>query len=84
MQQTLKARLAEAQNVIKSAEEEKVEKKNAAMKSLTELELIKEKVLQESKSLNQQAEDNAKVKVPCILILYRVNCMYQHIFADFC
>lgn len=76
MQQTLKVRLAEAQNVIKSAEEEKIEKKNAAMKSLTELELIKEKVLQESKSLNQQAEDNAKVKVPCILILYRVNCMY--------
>lgn len=62
MQQTLKVRLAEAQNVIKSAEQEKIEKENAAMKSLTELELVKEKVLQESKSLNQLAEDNAKVK----------------------
>ncbi|KAL1550199.1 hypothetical protein AAHA92_18197 [Salvia divinorum] len=62
MQQTLEVRLTEAQNVIKSAELEKTEKENAAMKALTEQELIMEKVLQESKILNQQAEDNAKLR----------------------
>ncbi|XP_042048533.1 uncharacterized protein LOC121794439 isoform X1 [Salvia splendens] len=62
MQQTLEVRLTEAQNVIKSAELEKTEKENAAMKALTEQELIMEKVLQESKILNQQAEDNSKLR----------------------
>ncbi|XP_047962388.1 uncharacterized protein LOC125207191 [Salvia hispanica] len=62
MQQTLEVRLTEAQNVIKYAELEKTEKENAAMKALTEQELIMEKVLQESKILNQQAEDNSKLR----------------------
>ncbi|XP_042053600.1 uncharacterized protein LOC121798590 [Salvia splendens] len=62
MQQTLEVRLTEAQNVIKSAELEKTEKENAAMRALTEQELIMEKVLQESKILNQQAEDNSKLR----------------------
>lgn len=70
MQQTLEVRLTEAQNVIKSAEQEKTEKENAAMKALTEQELIMEKVLQESKILNQQAEDNSKVKWLVSYLLY--------------
>lgn len=61
MQQTLEVRLAEAQNVIKSAEQEKIEKEKAAKKALANQELIMEKVVQESKHLKQQAEDNAKV-----------------------
>ena len=70
MQQTLEVRLTEAQNVIKYAELEKTEKENAAMKALTEQELIMEKVLQESKILNQQAEDNSKVKWLVSYLLY--------------
>ncbi|KAH6799674.1 hypothetical protein C2S51_036158 [Perilla frutescens var. frutescens] len=62
MQQTLEVRLTEAQNVIKSAEQEKMEKEKAAMEALAEQELIMEKVLQQSKILNQQAEDNAKLR----------------------
>lgn len=69
MQQTLEVRLSEAENAIKSAELEKIEKENAAMEALTEQELVMEKVLQESKILNQQAEDNVKVKLPCLVYL---------------
>lgn len=73
MQETLELRLAEAQYVIRSAELEKVEKENAAMKALTEQQLIMEKLLEESKILNQQAEDNAKVKCLCLFYLLGVN-----------
>lgn len=69
MRETLEVRLAEAQYVIRSAELEKIEKENAAMKALTELELIMEKVLEESKILNQQAEENAKVKCLCLFLI---------------
>lgn len=61
MQQTLELRLTEAQNQIKSAELEKIEREKAAMKALADQELIMEKVVQESKLLKKQAEDNAKV-----------------------
>lgn len=61
MQQTLELRLTEAQNQIKSAELEKIEREKAAMKALADQKLIMEKVVQESKLLKKQAEDNAKV-----------------------
>lgn len=61
MRQGLEVRLAAAVNDIKSAELEKNGKIEVAQKSLAEQELIMEKVVQESKVLKQQAEDNAKV-----------------------
>ncbi|KAL0418764.1 UNVERIFIED_CONTAM: hypothetical protein Sradi_1289900 [Sesamum radiatum] len=62
MNQTLEARLAAAENEIKSMEQEKIEKDKAAMKALAEQELIMEKVMQESEILKQQAEDNARLQ----------------------
>lgn len=67
MRQALEVRLAEAENEIKSAEQEKIEKEKAAMKALADQELIMDKVVQESKFLKQQAEDNAKVE--CLVSL---------------
>ncbi|KAL3849843.1 hypothetical protein ACJIZ3_011725 [Penstemon smallii] len=62
MRLTLQVRLAAAENVIKSAEQEKLEKENSALKALAEQELIMEKVVQESNTLKQLAEDNAKLE----------------------
>ncbi|KAL2507730.1 hypothetical protein Fot_31377 [Forsythia ovata] len=62
MRQTLEMRLAAAENVIKSAEQEKVERENSARKALANQELVMEKVVQESKKLKQQAEENAKLR----------------------
>ncbi|CAI9778523.1 unnamed protein product [Fraxinus pennsylvanica] len=59
MNQTLKMQLAAAENVIKFVEQEK---ENYAHKALANQELIMEKVVQESKKLKQQAEDNAKLR----------------------
>lgn len=61
MRQSLELQLAAAEDEIRLAEEEKLEKERLAQKSLAEQELIMEKVVQESKMLKQQAEDNAKV-----------------------
>ncbi|KAL7126584.1 hypothetical protein ABFS83_14G198200 [Erythranthe nasuta] len=62
MRRTLEVRLAAAENEIKSAEEEKLEKEKAAMEAFTEQKLIMEKVVEESKILKQQAEDNAMLQ----------------------
>ncbi|KAL7084172.1 hypothetical protein ACP275_14G208800 [Erythranthe tilingii] len=62
MRQTLEVRLAAAENEIKSAEEEKIEKEKAAMEAFAEQKLIMEKVVEESKILKQQAEDNAMLQ----------------------
>ncbi|KAL3626106.1 hypothetical protein CASFOL_029655 [Castilleja foliolosa] len=62
MRQTLEVRLAAAENEIESAEQEKLEKGKAAMKARADHELIMDKVLQESKILKQQAEENAKLE----------------------
>ncbi|GER39235.1 hypothetical protein STAS_15832 [Striga asiatica] len=62
MRQTLEVRLAAAENEIKSAEKEKLEKEKAAMKALAEEELIMEKLVQESKILKQQGDENAKLQ----------------------
>lgn len=64
MRQTLEVRLSTAVNEIKSAEMRKLEKEEVARKSLAEQELIMEKVVEESKILRQQAEDNVKVVTP--------------------
>ncbi|KAK4418247.1 hypothetical protein Salat_2237400 [Sesamum alatum] len=59
---SLKVRLVAAENAIKSAEQEKLEKEKVARKALAEQELIMEKVVQESRILRKQAEDNAKLR----------------------
>ncbi|KAL3644853.1 hypothetical protein CASFOL_010033 [Castilleja foliolosa] len=62
MRQTLEVQLAAAEKEIQSAELEKLEKENSARKLLAHQELIMEKVVQESKILKQQSEDNAKLQ----------------------
>ncbi|KAK6141428.1 hypothetical protein DH2020_024833 [Rehmannia glutinosa] len=60
MCQILEVQLAALENEIQSAEKEKLEKENGARKLLADQELIMEKVVQESKILNQLASDNAE------------------------
>ncbi|GAY40729.1 hypothetical protein CUMW_054240 [Citrus unshiu] len=62
MRETLEARLAAAEDMRKEAEEEKFEKEESARASLAEQEVIMEKVVQESKLLQQQAEENSKLR----------------------
>lgn len=61
MSQSLRVRLAAAEELRKAAEEEKLEKEEIARKALAEQEAIMERVVQESKRLQQEAEDNSKV-----------------------
>ncbi|CAI9761428.1 unnamed protein product [Fraxinus pennsylvanica] len=62
IRKTLEMRLAAAEDVIKSVEQEKREKENSARKALSNQELVMETVVQESKKLKQQAEQNAKLR----------------------
>ena len=69
MRQTLKSRLAAAEELMKTAELEKLEKEEAAQNALVEQEIIMGKVVQESKTLQKEAEENAKVAMHCPLSL---------------
>ncbi|KAK6164714.1 hypothetical protein DH2020_001578 [Rehmannia glutinosa] len=62
MRQILEVQLAALENEIQSVEQEKLEKENGARKLLADQELIMEKVVQESKILNQLASDNAELQ----------------------
>ncbi|OVA20065.1 Ubiquitin system component Cue [Macleaya cordata] len=62
MSQTLEARLAAAEEMRIAAEKEKQEKEESARKALVEQELIMEKVVQESKRLQEEAEENSKLR----------------------
>ncbi|XP_057964037.1 uncharacterized protein LOC131155125 [Malania oleifera] len=62
MQQTLEARLSAAEEGRKAAEQEKLHKENSARHALAEQELIMEKVVKESKILQQEAEENSKLR----------------------
>ncbi|KAG5231842.1 leucine-rich repeat-containing protein [Salix suchowensis] len=62
MRQTLKSRLAAAEELMKIAELEKLEKEEAAQNALVEQEIIMAKVVQESKILQKEAEENAKLR----------------------
>ncbi|CAL5425282.1 unnamed protein product [Camellia sinensis] len=62
MRQTLEERLDAAEKVRKAAEQEKMEKEDSARNALAEQELIMEKVVQESKVLKQEAEENSKLQ----------------------
>lgn len=62
MRQTLESRLAAAEELRKTAEIEKLEKEETARNALAEQEIIMEKVVQESKILQKEAEENAKLQ----------------------
>ncbi|KAL8530695.1 hypothetical protein ACS0TY_007653 [Phlomoides rotata] len=74
MRQTLEVQLAAAENEIRSAEQEKLEKENAARKLFADQELVMEKVVQESKNLKQLAEENANVATLSTWFLLSITC----------
>lgn len=61
MQQALQTRLAAAEELRKAAEQERLEKEESAQSALDAEEAIMEKVVQESKMLEQEAEENSRV-----------------------
>ncbi|PIN25863.1 hypothetical protein CDL12_01380 [Handroanthus impetiginosus] len=62
MCQTLELQLAAAEDEIKAAEQEKLDKEIAAQILLSEQESIMEKIVQESKTLKHQTEENLKLQ----------------------
>ena len=70
MHQTLEERFDATEKERKAAEQEKMEKEESAKNALTEQELIMEKVVQESKMLKQEAEENSKVVTLSALLMY--------------
>ncbi|CAK7348180.1 unnamed protein product [Dovyalis caffra] len=62
MHQTLESRLAAAEELRKAAELEKLDKEETARNALAEQEIIMEKVVQESKILQKEVEENAKLR----------------------
>ncbi|KAL8100834.1 uncharacterized protein LOC141686812 [Apium graveolens] len=62
MRQTLEVRLEEAEREIKAAEQERMDKEEYAQKSLANENSIMEKVVQESKILEQEAEKNSELR----------------------
>ncbi|XP_013586270.1 PREDICTED: uncharacterized protein LOC106295045 isoform X3 [Brassica oleracea var. oleracea] len=61
MRETLEIRLAAALEMKKAAEQEKKAKEDSTLKALAEQEAIMEKVVEESKLLQQEAEQNSKL-----------------------
>ncbi|PSR86053.1 Alpha-taxilin like [Actinidia chinensis var. chinensis] len=62
MHQTLEERFDATEKERKASEQEKMEKEESAKHALSEQELIMEKVVQESKMLKQEAEENSKLR----------------------
>ncbi|XVE77755.1 hypothetical protein DITRI_Ditri13aG0088000 [Diplodiscus trichospermus] len=62
MRQTLEVRQAAAEELLKTAEQEKLEKEESARNALAEQEAIMVKLAEESKILQQEAEENAKLR----------------------
>ncbi|KAL9304868.1 hypothetical protein AtEden1_Chr1g0002631 [Arabidopsis thaliana] len=62
MRGSLEIRLAAALELKKTAEKEKKDKEDSALKALAEQEANMEKVVQESKLLQQEAEENSKLR----------------------
>lgn len=63
MQQTLQERLAAAEAEKVAAEKEKLENEESARKALDEQVVIMDRVVQESKNLQEEAQENSKVIV---------------------
>ncbi|KAL4038723.1 hypothetical protein IC575_002347 [Cucumis melo] len=62
MHTTLKSRMASLEATLKALEEEKLAKEEHARKALAEQEALMEKVVQESKILQHEANENAKLR----------------------
>ncbi|KAA0057604.1 golgin candidate 5 [Cucumis melo var. makuwa] len=62
MHTTLKSRMASLEATLKALEEEKLAKEEHARKALAEQEALTEKVVQESKILQHEANENAKLR----------------------
>ncbi|KAI6695607.1 hypothetical protein NL676_023317 [Syzygium grande] len=62
MREALESRLAAAEEVMKAAENEKLEKEELARSAQAEQEAMMEKVVQESKVLQEEAEENSKLR----------------------
>jgi hypothetical protein len=62
MRVDLEIRLATALGIKNAAEQEKQEKEGSARKAFAEQEAIMERVVQESKLLQQEAEENSKLR----------------------
>lgn len=76
MRQTLEARQAAAKELMKATEQEKLEKEESALNALAVKEAIMLKVVQESKAIQQEAEENSKVafiSVHPVLVLASLN-----------
>lgn len=63
MCQTLRMRLAAAENEINDAEQERIRKQVSAREAFAEQESLMERVVQDANILKQHAEENAKVTV---------------------
>jgi len=74
MRQSLESRLAAAEMLRKAAELEKLEKEESAKLALLEQEAMMEKVVQESRRLQQEAEENSKVAISLYF------CKYERVF----
>ncbi|KAL4379531.1 hypothetical protein GQ457_02G003160 [Hibiscus cannabinus] len=62
MRQTLEAQQAAAKELMKAAEQEKLEKEESALSALAEQEANMSKVVQESEILQQVAEENSELR----------------------
>ncbi|KAK9281754.1 hypothetical protein L1049_004659 [Liquidambar formosana] len=62
MHQTLEVRLTAAEEERKAVEQEKLEKEESAQRALAEQEAVMTRVVQESKILQQEAEENSKLR----------------------
>ncbi|KAJ4829136.1 hypothetical protein Tsubulata_011826 [Turnera subulata] len=62
IRQALEVRLAAAEELRKEAEQEKLQKEETANGAFAELQILMEKVVQESNILRQEAEENSKLR----------------------
>ncbi|KAL5701706.1 hypothetical protein ACHQM5_027017 [Ranunculus cassubicifolius] len=62
MRQSLESRLAAAEEIMKQADQDRLNKEESARKALTEQENVMDNVVQESKRLQSEAEENSKLR----------------------
>ncbi|XP_068663966.1 uncharacterized protein [Aristolochia californica] len=62
IRENLSTRLAEAEALKTTAEQEKLQKEESAGKALIEQEVLMDMVVQESKKIQQEAEENVKLR----------------------
>ncbi|XP_072960787.1 uncharacterized protein [Typha angustifolia] len=62
MRQALEARLANAEEEIEASEKEKFEKESFAQEALREQQLMMNAIVEESKKLQQEAEENSRLR----------------------